>query len=195
MSKIKKKIAITGGIGSGKSFVCKLLTQLGEVCYSCDEISKQLWLDEKYQQALSSLFPSATVNGKIVKERLANIVFNDKESLERLNAFSHPQIMSRLFEAMEKCNKSRVFAEVPLLFEGGFEKEFDEVIIVLRNRDKRIQAVAKRDGVAALVVENKIKLQFDYDINLQQLKNYFTIKNNSTVDDLKEEVVKILNIL
>ena len=195
MGKIKKKIAVTGGIGSGKSLVCKLLTQLGEICYSCDEISKQLWLDEKYQQELTSLFPSATANGKIVKERLTNLIFSDKSALERLNTFSHPRIMSRLFDAIETCNSSRVFAEVPLLFEGGFEKEFDEVIVVLRDREKRIQAVEKRDSISSAAVEERINSQFDYDTNFKQLEKYFTIKNEFSIENLKEQLSKILFVL
>ena len=81
---MKKRIAITGGIGSGKSLVCKLLVESGEICFSCDEISKKLWLEEEYLLGLSNLFPSACIDGKIDKKLLSALVFSDVSALKKI---------------------------------------------------------------------------------------------------------------
>lgn len=125
-------IAITGGIGSGKSSVAEIIRTMGFPVFSCDNINRELMKDAKYIEEIKILFPTAIENGKIVKEKLAKLVFDDKQALKKLNALSHPLIMQKLREQMEKEDSKFVFAEVPLLFESNSLNYFNRAIVVLR---------------------------------------------------------------
>lgn len=188
----KKRIAITGGIGSGKSLVCKILKDFGFECFSCDEIYRLLWEEEEYQKELLALFPSIEEDGKADKRLLSALVFQDEKALQKLNAFAHPKIMQRLYFLMNESEKNIVFAEVPLLFEGGYENEFDTVLIVLRDKEERIVSTVQRDSVSVKEVENRIAFQFDYAAIDKTNKKYIIIENNGSIFELQEKVGKIL---
>lgn len=195
----KTKIAITGGIGSGKSTVGKLLREKGYAFYSCDEISRELFQEADYQALLLKSFPNCESSGKIDKNKLSAIVFNDRESLEKLNGLAHPRIMQRLIDCMEKEEQSIVFAEVPLLFEGDYCDLFDFVIVVERDLDLRIQAVLKRDRRSKEEVRERTRNQWDYHSieheELMKNSKFFRLKNNRTQTELESELEKFLSIM
>ena len=138
------KIAVTGGIGSGKSSVTKIIREKGFPVFSCDEINKQLLTKKDYINRIEKIFPEAVEGGKIIKSRLAEIVFSDETALKKLNSVSHPLIMNELNRQMNS-RKGLVFAEVPLLFEGGYEDLFHKIIVVCREKEQRILSVMQRD--------------------------------------------------
>ncbi len=189
----KQKIAITGGIGSGKSEVGKIVKRAGFPLFSCDEIYGEVILTSEYIERIKELFPSAFQNGQIDRKRLASIVFSDESALKKLNEASHPLIMKTLYERMEKAEGKYVFAEVPLLFEGGFEKDFDRVLIVMRSKEKRVRAVQERDGLSEAEVLRRMNGQFDYDLNAGMLSRlYFQIFNDGTKEELEKNVLEWL---
>lgn len=191
----KKRVAVTGGIGSGKSLVCKILEELGQKCFSCDEIYRLLWSEEEYQKELLALFPSVERNGKADKRLLSDLVFQDEQALRQLNDFAHPQIMGRLYALMNECKNKTVFAEVPLLFEEGYEKEFDVVLVVLRNKEERIACTVQRDKVSTEEVERRMAAQFNYDTLDKNNPHYIFLENNDSFSELKEKVCDILKEL
>ena len=140
-----KKIAITGGIGSGKSTVLQYLKEKSYIVFSCDEIYRDLSNTYEFIEKLKKLFPDAIVDGKLDRKKLSNIVFKDKEELLKLNRLTHPLIMEKLLYEMEKASSGVVFAEVPLLFEGNYQTKFDYVIVVVRDLNDRIEAIKLRD--------------------------------------------------
>ena len=160
---MQKQIAVTGGIGSGKSTVLSLLKEKGYSVYSCDEISKSLFFETEYVKEIEKAFPSVVIDNKIERAKLRELVFSDALARERLNAITHPIIMKRLFSRMRQDSSLIVFAEVPLLFEGGFENKFCETIIVKRNIQDRIKAICTRDKIGEEDALKKIRAQFDYD--------------------------------
>lgn len=196
---MRKKIAITGGIGSGKSLLLDFARELGYKAFSCDEIYKDLLEKEFYIQAIQRQFPIAVENGKINKTKLSEIVFNDKEKLKQLNEIAHPFILQELETQMNEVLKktSLVFAEVPVLFENGYEKYFDEILVVLRDKNQRIESLKKRDFSSVEEIKNKMDSQFDYDHNLPDIKNenVHFLYNNNKEENLKTEFIKMLDIL
>ena len=186
------KIAITGGIGSGKSAVCRILKERGYPVFSCDEINRTLLSEKSYLDGLCALFPTCVKDGKLQKTALAALVFSDKEALETLNAYAHPRISERLRRDMEGAGKT-CFAEVPLLFESGMTDLFDGVIIVLRNKEERIRAVVARDGLTPEKAEARMKQQFDYDGPLPD--GCLVIENNGDEAALREKVGEALKAL
>ena len=158
----KIKVAITGGIGSGKSTVLFYLKELGYSVFSCDEIYKEVISSQEYIDKIKEFFPEAVTHGRVERKILSEIVFNDVEKRAVLNGIAHPLIMQKLYERMDNCKNELVFAEVPLLFEGGFENEFDHVMVITRKDEKRIASVQERDGISREKIEKRIQSQFDY---------------------------------
>ena len=186
------KIAVTGGIGSGKSAVCRILKERGYPVFSCDEINRTLLSEKSYLDGLCALFPTCVKDGNLQKTALAALVFSDKDALETLNAYAHPRISERLQRDMDAAQKT-CFAEVPLLFESGMAKQFDGVIVVLRNKEERIRAVVTRDGLTAEKAEARMKQQFDYDGPLPD--GCLVIENNGDEAALREKVDEALKAL
>lgn len=204
MKRIKKpiKIAITGGIGSGKSFVAELIKKEGYPVYSADEIYKTIRESEPYQKQLLSIFPEIEVNHRPDFKLLGKIVFSDAEKLEKLNRLSHPLVMDELLSKMEGEKSELVFAEVPLLLEGKFEKNFDYSIVILRDEISRIQSVIKRDGLTKEEIEARIKSQYDYSVfdfsDEIEMKNnmiFFPIHQSLEIDNGKERIKKIIEFI
>lgn len=192
---MKKKIALTGGIGSGKSTVLTFLSERGFPTFSCDEIYKEIILTPTYIQKISKIFPGCVEGGKINRKILAQTVFTNPENLARLNAIVHPLIMDVLFNKMNACKKEIVFAEVPLLFEGNYEGLFDGVLVVLRDKEQRIQSIIQRDGLDREEALRRIAMQFDYDNPQNRFENCnaILIYNNGNLEDLKSKI-SALNI-
>ena len=194
-----KSIAITGGIGSGKSTVLNFLKQLGFPVYSCDAIYLELLREKEYVSKLASIFPEVVIKDKIDKNRLASIVFSNKCAREQLNKLAHPLVMERLLKRMKEENSEIVFAEVPLLFEGNFEYLFDEVWVIRREVDERIKSVCIRDEISPNNVKARIESQIDYeDESFQKrIKNnkICLIENKGNLQTLKREVEKRIKII
>lgn len=189
MMQNNKKIAITGGIGSGKSTVANFIAEQGFTVISCDKIYSELLQNENLLLLLSKEFGEIlTADNKLDRVRLSSIVFSDKAKLQKLNNITHPLIME---EALNQMAGDKIyFCEVPLLFESGFEKLFDEVIVVLRNNDERISYASKRDKKSEDDIKKRIDIQFDYQ--KANLTKYYVIHNDFNLSNLQEETLKII---
>ena len=191
-----KKVAITGGIGSGKSKVLSIIQNADYPVFSCDEIYKKVIVDEKYIKKIAEIFPTAVIDGKIDRKILGEMVFSDDENRKKLDAIAHPLIMQRLVEEMSLVKSGIAFAEVPLLFEGGFQSFFDGIIVVKRDKQLRIDGIETRDNLDKKSIEDRISAQFDYDCTDNQAilekNNVKFILNNGSVDELKEQVNLII---
>lgn len=185
-----KRFAITGGIGSGKSELLKIYREFGYLTVSCDEISKELWGQADYRAKLLELFPTCEKGGEIDKSALTRLVFSDKEALARLNAFSHPIILKKVLERM---NAPVSFAEVPLLFEGGYDALFDGVIAVRRDCGERIAAVGRRDGLSE--EQSRARMQAQIDPASLHNKSCIIIENDGSREQLRERAVQAVRTL
>ena len=155
------KIGITGGIGSGKTFLAKLFEALGVPVYNADEEAKRLMnSDTRIKKQLIELFGEATYkDGKLDRTFLAAIVFSDKEKLELLNGIVHPIVIQEAKDWAERQTSRYSLKEAALLFESGSYKELDYTILVKAPMDVRIQRVIKRDGVTEQQVRERISKQ------------------------------------
>ena len=197
MSKIK--VAVTGGIGSGKSVAINCIQSMGYPVFSCDEIYKEIMASNEYIEKVKNAFPQAVLEGKINREILAKLVFDDLNNREMLNSIAHPLIMQTLFAYMNECESELVFAEVPLLFEGNLENQFDKIIVIHRDKEARIAAIEKRNGLSVEEIEKRMQAQFDYDskeskIRLQK-NNVFLVFNDGGIDELNEKIKTLVKNL
>ena len=156
-------------------------------------------MKKTFQSILMKEFPACVKDSKIDRGLLASQVFSNKKSLERLNALTHPAIMETLKNEMLASNHDYVFAEVPLLFEGNYQDDFDFVIVVNRNLKDRILAVAERDGASVESIQKRISSQWDYDnsdnLSLLSKSKYVIIQNSDSVSELNEKIEKALNLI
>ncbi len=180
------RIAITGGIGSGKSEVGRILLEKGVQVLSADSINKELLSSPDYLSKLNTAFPDAFLDGMFNKKKLSEIVFGDQKALEVLNGIAHPQIMKILLERA-KCEKL-VFCEVPLL-KKEWANEFDRIWIVKSNNEERVKRICLRDGRSRQQALDIIAAQEEYG-NISYGKTDI-INNDGDLDNLRRDVEKL----
>ncbi|MFR9580563.1 MAG: dephospho-CoA kinase, partial [Rikenellaceae bacterium] len=136
------KVAITGGIGSGKSTLCRAFEEAGIPVYYSDTQARQLMeLNEELKSVITKEFSamSYTPEGELNREWLASEVFNNAERLEALNALVHPAVVAD-FErwAMQQTSHPYVIVETAILFESGLDKGVDIKVAVLAPEELRL---------------------------------------------------------
>jgi dephospho-CoA kinase len=147
-------IAVTGGIGSGKSCVAKALAeQLGTKSVSADLICRDLLEigNPGYQLVRRSFSPDLFLSdGRINRPALRKLIFSDSEQRARLDAILHPLVRKELLarEASAKTNGTDLVAEVPLLFEKGWQGDFDCSLVVFADTDTCVARIVQRDLVS-----------------------------------------------
>ena len=195
---MKKLIAITGGIGSGKSLLTDYFASLGYAVLSADEIYSDLLKDEYFVKGICDAVGVRAVpmNGRYTLDRkaVAEKVFGNPAERKKLDDFTHGAIMREMFSRANDCS-GVVFCEVPLLFEGGYDKYFDCVIVVFRNENERISSVVSRDNKSEELVKEIIKNQYDYS-KLAENGHTIFVENNGTPRFLYEkanEIIKKIN--
>ncbi|MBQ3767396.1 MAG: dephospho-CoA kinase [Prevotella sp.] len=130
------KTGITGGIGSGKSYVCKLLAQRGIEVYDCDAAAKRLIrTSPRLRQQLKALI------GSLDKAAISRFLLADEENQQAVNAIVHPAV----FQDFEESGM--MWMESAILFESGADKLVDRVVVVTAPEEVRIQRVMQRDGI------------------------------------------------
>lgn len=183
------RIAITGGIGSGKSTVAQIIEEEGYKVFSCDKIYDDLIKEHGFILELVETFGDVVdFKGCIDRKKLSDVVFSDAKKLKKLNALTQKKIIEKAIMLTE-C-EGVCYCEVPLLFENKFEKYFDSVIVVLRNIEERIESVKIRDNCTQEDVLKRINNQFDYSTN--NFKEYFVIHNDKDLEFLKQKVNEII---
>ena len=189
------KVGITGGIGSGKSTVCKLFAMLGIPVFEADKVAKEMMnTSPVIGEQLINLFGAAVYlpDHTIDRKYLAGIVFNNPSLLAQLNRVVHPVVRKAFFDWCDKQDSPYIIHEAAILFESGFYKMMDKTIAVITNEDERISRVMKRDGVTLEMVNERIKNQWN-DQQRMALAD-FIIGNNE--DELIiPQVLKIDNKL
>lgn len=159
------KVGITGGIGSGKSTLCQLLTAFGASLYDSDSRAKSLMAeDERLHDALCDEFGAECYNDEgLNRSFLASKVFGDEEALRRLNAIVHPAVRADFRRWAAEQRSEYVILESAILFESGFDSEVDTTIAVLAPMEERLRRTVERDGVSREDVLRRIAHQMSDD--------------------------------
>lgn len=182
------KIAITGGIGSGKSYVCRLLEQRGIEVYDCDAAAKRLMrTSDKLQQQLKALVGDAvySADGVLQKPVLAEFLLASEANKLALNDVVHPAV------AADFAASGKRWLESAILFESGFDRRiaFDHIVCVTAPRQVRIQRIVQRDNITPQRAAEWIDVQMNQQEVAQ--RSDFCIQNDGA-SDLQAQIDDIL---
>lgn len=182
-----KKIAITGGIGSGKTSACEYLMQRGFAVVSADKISKQITAEGEVIDRIVKIFGEdvAADDGQLDRKRLRERVFDSLEERRLLENITFAEIMKRLWNFLkerEKAGDKFAFAEIPLLFEHKLQKDFDEIWLVTANKDVRLHRIMTRDGVTMSSAQKIMDVQMPENKKLEQ--SDYVFYNDGDITDM-----------
>ena len=156
------KLGVTGGIGSGKSYVCNILSSVFQVpVYNCDIRARIITLCEPdVIEALSALIPNLyNEDGELDKSLMAQYLFASEEHAKEVNAIVHPAVRRDLHEWLSRCSAPIVAVESAILYESHFDVEVDKVLFVDAPQDLRVRRVLSRDGLSEEEVLRRIAMQ------------------------------------
>ncbi len=193
------KVGITGGIGSGKTTVCRLLERFGVPVYYADDRAK--WLmhyQENVKAALIAAFGKEVYkdNGELNRPKLAQLVFNNQEKLQLLNSIVHPAVKEDGIQwqaEQERNGAAYTVKEAALLFETGSYADLDKIVVVTAPEEVRIERVLKREKITVEQVKARIQQQMPQEEKVKRAD--FVLENgawetlNISVSELHEKLL------
>lgn len=191
------RIAITGGIGSGKTVITNYLEYLGYTIIDADVISREMTGPGgcAVERIIEVFGPDvASIEKGLSREYIRQLIFSNNEmkrKFEDIVTKSVIDTINRILKGYELSGKNVVFVAAPLLFEYDMEDEFDAVWLVVSDEDKRITRVAERDGLDNEMITRIIDSQLSDEEKCVLATDI--IENNSAVDDLKIAVNTLLD--
>ncbi len=194
-----KTIAITGGIGSGKSTFCSKLKERGFKIHSSDEQVAKIYKnpEKKFVTYLRTIGLSKSVSKKkIDKKIISKIIFEDKQIRKKLELYIFKIVRKKRsdFIKQEKQKKTRlIFIDIPLLFENNLEKQFNKVISIIASKRVRLKRLKKTRKMTENQFKNITRSQTS-DV-IRKKKSDYVIYNNSTLNDYKIKINKLISKL
>ena len=195
-----KVIGLTGGTGSGKSVVSKSLAEAGAVIVDADQIAHEIILkgEPAYLEIVEYYGTDILdAEGNIIRKKLGEIVFNDKEKLAFLNQCTHKYITAevkrQIAAAKEEGTATAIIVDAPLLLEAKLETVCDLVWVVYADPEVRAQRVMDRDGITYELAKARISNQKSWE----EYKSVASavIDNSKDLGHLKEQISEILKLL
>lgn len=184
------KVGITGGIGSGKSVVSRMLSDRGVAVYTSDSRAKEIMAtDEGVRRELVERFGDKVFEGGVLNRAyLAERVFSSSEELAALNAIVHPAVMADFERWADAEQGDYVVLESAILFESGFDRCVDVAVAVMAPEELRIERVMERDGVTREQAKERIRHQLTDDERCSRSK-YAIV--NIELDELEDDVEQL----
>ncbi|OGU97937.1 MAG: dephospho-CoA kinase [Ignavibacteria bacterium RIFOXYA2_FULL_37_17] len=195
--KNKIKIAITGGIGSGKSSVSKIIESFGFPVIKADDLAKELMLkDESVKKKIIKTFGKESFTEKGINTKyLAENVFNSKDKVDKINSIIHP-VTIRKIEVISKElfeKHDLVFVESALVYEAKIQKLFDYVILIYAEEEIRILRKLDKNGMNKADIEKRMSFQIPDEKKTNRA--HFVIDNNSTFDKLESRTKFVVELI
>jgi dephospho-CoA kinase len=184
-------VGLTGGIGSGKTTVAKMFQELGVSIYIADiEAKKLMHSSKEIKEELIAAFGEQTyTNGELNRSYLSNIVFNQPEQLQKINAIVHPRVGQHFKDwYAARHGETYVIKEVAILFENDSYKHCDKVITVVAPLEERFRRLLQRDQTTREDIQNRMDNQWN-DAQKIALSDY--VIHNENLEDVKKQVAQI----
>lgn len=189
------KVGITGGIGSGKTVVCRAFSILGIPVFNADRAAKELYTSHpRVRKEMVRLFGEEVFlpDGAINRSTLASLIFSDPGALEAVNALIHPLVREAFGEWHRQQEAPYLLFESALLFETGSWKTMDATLLVTAPRELRIQRVMERDRVTREAVIARMNNQWDDDRKKEE--NTIIIVNDDKIPLLEQILITDKNL-
>lgn len=192
------KVAVTGNIGSGKSTVSKIFKSLGIPVFVADEEAKKLYQDQDIKDEVKHYFGDDIYGkyGRLKKQQLADIIFNDKEALTTINQIIHPGTLRKYTQWLD-LNKEEKYTlhESAILFENNLQNHFDKIINVSAPQELRLKRVTERDEIPMEIVLERMNNQLS-DEEKSKLADYVIVNDGETflIPQIMEIDKKIKNL-
>jgi len=186
-------VALTGGIGSGKSAVAEFLQECGAVIIDSDQLARDVIErgTEGFEAVLTAFGDTVLTDGEIDRSTLADIVFHDEGQRKKLEGIIHPLVREAAESLMKKLpTDSVVINQIPLLVESNGAKRFDHVITVSASEELRRQRLLQR-GLKDYEITKRIQAQVD-DAAREEIADSI-IKNEGSLEDLERIVENLWN--
>ena len=198
MTKSKKLlVAITGGIGSGKSTFAKFLAEYGHPVILADDISKKILAnDPVVRNEIVTEFGAESYLGKqINKKFLANEIFSDPNKLKKINSILHPRVREKIYSTSKEYFKTKdiVFVEAALIFESKIEKIYDFVVLIIADKKLRMKRATKDKKISEKDFLQRNENQLDDEA--KKKKADFIFINNGSKAELKQKAILLSNLL
>ena len=194
---MKLLIAITGGIGSGKTTFANFLAEQGHPVIFADDISKELLAnDPDVKNEIVSEFGAKAYQGKkINKKLLADNIFSNPSKLKKINSILHPRVRKRIeFISKEYFEtKDFVFVEAAIIFESKIEKMYDFVVLIVADETLRMMRINKSKKISKEDFINRSQNQLSDAVKIKKADFIFT--NNGTKAELKQKAILLSTLL
>jgi len=202
MSKLAEKIlklGVTGGIGSGKTTICKVFAVLGIPVFSADDEAKRIQDNDRDLQikinsiAGKDLFPG----GKLDRPEMAKLIFSNKDLLEKVNSIVHPAVFRSYNEWVKKQDSPYCIMEAAILFESGAFRLMDRIVTVITPMEERIERLVRGNKLSKEQIVERINNQIDDESRVK--RSDFVISNSENdmivpaIIEIHEEMLKLYN--
>ena len=189
-----KLVGLTGGIGSGKTTVAQMFTELGIPVYNSDKEAKRLMNEngELARKIIELLGEAAYQDGVLNRSFVASKVFADPSLLQKLNAIVHPAVRRDFKAWASRQSAPYVLQEAAILFENGSNEAFDSMILVTAPKKIRTQRIKERDGLSSSAIEERMKHQWP-EKKKKALAHY--VIENKDLEDTRKQILEIHELL
>ncbi len=181
-------IAITGGIGSGKSTVLDILKTFGANVLSADEINHEIMKSPEYIKKIAKNFKGVVKDDAIDRVALGKIIFSDSKQMRKLNDIAHPEIRAEITRRLNEINDT-VFVEIPLLVESNMQDSFDRIWLVRASKELRLKRITKRDLLSQEYAQKIMSSQANDKIRREYATDI--IENNGDELELTQQVKQL----
>jgi len=189
-------IGLTGGIGSGKSTVSRILGELGAPIIDADKVGHAIYAPDgpAYSEVIAAFGRSIlAADGTIERSKLGSIVFSDPRALKQLNSIVHPKMFARMREMIQELRaggeQNPVVVEAAILIEANWQPLFDEIWLVTASKERVMERIERDRGLKPEQTEARIRAQLPDD----ERRKYSTlvITNDGTVEELRQQVAEL----
>tara|TARA_Y100000746_G_scaffold157352_1_gene135194 strand:+ start:1555 stop:2133 length:579 start_codon:yes stop_codon:yes gene_type:complete len=185
-----KKVAVTGGIGTGKTTVSNLFEKIGIPVFNSDKIAKELMHNDKQLKSdiIKAFGDESYINNELNRAYLSDIVFNDETLLDKINSIVHPQVTKEFNQWLLNQKSKYIIYESAIIFENNSEDVFDKIICVIAPEEEVISRVMKRNTFSRDKVISIISNQLPDQVKINKA-DY--IIENINKSDLTDRVLEI----
>ena len=187
------KVGLTGGIGSGKTAVSNIISDIGIPVYNSDNRAKWLMNNNKeLQNNIIQLFgDKAYLNNQLNSSYISTIVFDNPTKLNQLNSLVHPCVAIDFKEWIVENNTAEIVVkEAAILIESDAYKQMDSIVLVVADEKLRINRVSIRDGVKDTVIKKRIDAQMSDQTKMKYADHI--INNDGSLSELKNKVISVI---